>query len=103
MRLIDADALLQKRAQAKDYGDEMYVIGQGYVMDAPTIDIEVDCTDTEREKLEELHGLIADLNPNEITSHILDGTLMSWLTAVAMRMDMLTVFLLEISKLSELD
>lgn len=40
MRPIDADALLQKRAQAKKFGGEMYVIGQGYVMDAPTIAIE---------------------------------------------------------------
>ena len=38
MRLIDADALIQKRNHAKAYGPEMYVIGQGYVMDAPTID-----------------------------------------------------------------
>ena len=38
MRLIDADALIGKRAHAKQYEDEMYVIGQGYVMDAPTID-----------------------------------------------------------------
>ena len=38
MRLIDADALIQKRSHAKGYSPEMYVIGQGYVMDAPTID-----------------------------------------------------------------
>jgi hypothetical protein len=38
MRLIDADALIQKRNHAKAYGKDMYVIGQGYVMDAPTID-----------------------------------------------------------------
>lgn len=38
MRLIDADALIQKRNHAKKYSPEMYVIGQGYVMDAPTID-----------------------------------------------------------------
>ena len=38
MRLIDADALIQKRNHAKAYAPEMYVIGQGYVMDAPTID-----------------------------------------------------------------
>jgi hypothetical protein len=37
-RYIDADALIQKRAHAKDYGPDMYVIGQGYVMDAPTVD-----------------------------------------------------------------
>jgi DNA-directed RNA polymerase subunit RPC12/RpoP len=38
MRLIDADALIQKRAHAKAYDPDMYVIGQGYVMDAPTVD-----------------------------------------------------------------
>ena len=38
MRLIDADALIQKRNHAKAYATDMYVIGQGYVMDAPTID-----------------------------------------------------------------
>ena len=38
MRLIDADALIQKRSHAKAYAQDMYVIGQGYVMDAPTID-----------------------------------------------------------------
>lgn len=37
MRLIDADALIEKRTHAKNYSPEMYVIGQGYVMDAPTI------------------------------------------------------------------
>ena len=38
MRMIDADALIQKRNHAKAYAPDMYVIGQGYVMDAPTID-----------------------------------------------------------------
>lgn len=38
MRLIDVDALIQKRNHAKAYAQDMYVIGQGYVMDAPTID-----------------------------------------------------------------
>ena len=38
MRLIDADALIQKRNHAKVYAQDMYVIGQGYVMDAPTIE-----------------------------------------------------------------
>ena len=38
MRLIDADALIQKRNHAKAYAKDMYVIGQGYVMDAPTFD-----------------------------------------------------------------
>lgn len=38
MRLIDADALIQKRNHAENYSPDMYVIGQGYVMFAPTID-----------------------------------------------------------------
>lgn len=38
MRLIDADALIKKRNHAKAYSPDMYVVGQGYVMDAPTID-----------------------------------------------------------------
>lgn len=39
MRLIDADELLQKRWKAKDITDgDLYVIGQGFVMSAPTID-----------------------------------------------------------------
>lgn len=38
VRLIDADALIQKRVHAKEYDGEMYVIGQGYIMDAPTVD-----------------------------------------------------------------
>jgi len=38
MRMIDADALIQKRNHAKAYAPDMYVIGQGYVMDAPTIE-----------------------------------------------------------------
>ena len=38
MRLIDADMLIQKRNHAKAYAPDMYVIGQGYVMDALTID-----------------------------------------------------------------
>ena len=39
MRMIDADALIQKRNHAKNYSPDMYVIGQGCVMDAPTIDV----------------------------------------------------------------
>ena len=38
MRLIDADALIEKRSPAKVYFPDMYVIGQGFVMDAPTIE-----------------------------------------------------------------
>lgn len=37
MRLIDADALLKKRAPAKKYDGEMWVVGQGYIMDAPSV------------------------------------------------------------------
>lgn len=33
----------------------------------------------EKKMLEELQGLLEDINPNEIVSHILDGTLLSWL------------------------
>jgi DNA-directed RNA polymerase subunit RPC12/RpoP len=39
MRLIDADALIQKRSHAKNYSPDMYVIGQGYVMDAETVEV----------------------------------------------------------------
>lgn len=40
MRLIDADALIKKHNQVKDFSTqpEVYVIRQGYVMDASTID-----------------------------------------------------------------
>lgn len=38
MRLIDADALIQKRSHAKQYSPDMFVVGQGYIMDAPTIE-----------------------------------------------------------------
>ena len=39
-RLIDANALIQKRYQVKQLLDQpdMFVIGQGFVMDAPTIE-----------------------------------------------------------------
>lgn len=33
----------------------------------------------EMKMLTELAGMLEDINPVEITSHILDGTLMSWL------------------------
>lgn len=39
MRLIDADALIQKRSHAKNYSPDMYVIGQGYVMGAETAEV----------------------------------------------------------------
>jgi rubrerythrin len=38
MRLVDADVLIQKRIKAEKYSPDMYVIGQGYIMDAPIID-----------------------------------------------------------------
>lgn len=57
----------------------------------------------ERKMLEELQGLLEDINPNEIVSHILDGTLLSWLNNWKMRAGMLVAFLLESIKLSEKD
>ena len=45
--------------------------------------------------LTELSGMIEDINPVEITSHILDGTLMSWLASWKMKSQMLVAFLLE--------
>lgn len=38
---------------------------------------------------------LADINPNEIVSHILDGTLLSWLASWKMKSQMLVAFLLE--------
>lgn len=49
----------------------------------------------ENKMLEELQGLIADLNKAEILSHIEDGTLFPWLATLRMNMGMLTAFLLE--------
>lgn len=59
----------------------------------------------EQKMLEELQGLLADINPVEIVSHILDGTLLSWLCEWKMKAGMLVAFLLENekSKLSEKD
>lgn len=59
----------------------------------------------EMKMLTELSGMIKDINPAEITSHILDGTLMSWLASWKMKSQMLVAFLLENEKarLSELD
>ena len=45
--------------------------------------------------LTELQGLLEDINPNEIVSHILDGTLLSWLANWKMQAGMLVAFLLE--------
>lgn len=55
--------------------------------------------------LTELSGMLEDINPVEITSHILDGTLMSWLASWKMKSQMLVAFLLENEKarLSESD
>lgn len=46
-----------------------------------------------------------DINPNEIVSHILDGTLLPWLASWKMKSQMLVAFLLENEKarLSEKD
>lgn len=57
----------------------------------------------EKKMLTELQGLLEDINPNEIVSHILDGTLLSWLASWKMRAGMLVAFLLENVKLSEKD
>ena len=59
----------------------------------------------EQKMLEELQGLLEDINPTEIVSHILDGTLLSWLSSWKMKAGMLLVSLLENekSKLSETD
>lgn len=59
----------------------------------------------EMKMLTELSGMLEDINHVEITSHILDGTLMSWLASWKMKSQMLVAFLLENEKarLSELD
>lgn len=55
--------------------------------------------------LNELAGMLEDINPNEIVSHILDGTLLPWLASWKMKSQMLVAFLLENEKarLSEKD
>lgn len=50
--------------------------------------------------LNELAGMLEDINPNEIVSHILDGTLLSWLASWKMKSQMLVAFLLENEKSS---
>ena len=50
--------------------------------------------------LNELAGMLEDINPNEIVSHILDGTLLSWLANWKMKSQMLVAFLLENEKSS---
>lgn len=59
----------------------------------------------EMKMLTELSGMLEDINPVEITSPILDGTLMSWLASWKMKSQMLVAFLLENEKarLSESD
>lgn len=59
----------------------------------------------EMKMLTELEGMLEDINPVKITSHILDGTLMSWLASWKMKSQMLVAFLLENEKarLSEKD
>lgn len=49
----------------------------------------------ENKMFKELQGLLEDINPNEIVSHILDGTLLSWLGSWKMKCGMLVAFLLE--------
>ena len=48
---------------------------------------------------------LEDINPNEIVSHILDGTLLPWLASWKMKSQILVAFLLENEKarLSEKD
>ena len=59
--------------------------------------------DMEKKMLTEIQGMLEDINPNEIVSHILDGTLLSWLSTWKMQAGMLVAFLLENVKLSEKD
>lgn len=55
-------------------------------------------TDRANEFMNELAGMLEDINPNEIVSHILDGTLLSWLASWKMKSQMLVAFLLENEK-----
>ena len=52
----------------------------------------------EMKMLTALSGMLEDINPVEITSYILDGTLMSWLASWKMKSQMLVAFLLENEK-----
>lgn len=52
----------------------------------------------ENKILTELQGLLEDINPNEIVSHILEGTLLSWLNNWKMKAGMLVAFLIENDK-----
>ena len=49
----------------------------------------------EKEILREIQGLLEDINPAEITSHVMDGNLMQWLIAWKTRMIMLLQYLIE--------
>lgn len=53
----------------------------------------------EQKILTELAGMLEDINPNEIVSHILGGTLLSWLESWKMRSQMLVGFLIESNRL----
>lgn len=49
----------------------------------------------EKKILTEMEGLLADINPVEIASHLFDGTLLSWLSSWKMQMGILLAFLIE--------
>lgn len=49
----------------------------------------------ENKLITELMGLIADVNPNEIASHIADGTLLAWTQTWRMKSSMVAGFLNE--------
>lgn len=53
----------------------------------------------EQKILTELAGMLEDINPNEIVSHILDDTLLSWLENWKMKSQMLVGFLIESNRL----
>lgn len=59
--------------------------------------------DMEKKMLTEIQGMLEDIDPNEIVSHILDGTLLSWLASWRMEIGRLVAFMLENVKLSEKD
>ena len=52
----------------------------------------------EQKILRELQGLLEGINPNEIVSHILDGTLLPWLASWKMKTGMLVAFLEEMER-----
>lgn len=57
----------------------------------------------EQNILTELDGMLEDINPNEITSHILDGTLLSWLENWKTQCKMLVALLFESCTLTSED